>query len=100
MSTWINENTRNTSNSKLYEAIIRTVFDDVEQVGCGHHLMFSRSNGVLDEFPSADYLIFNHDVAKRLWGDHYKHALTRLALAPVETRDQLLHKLFYEGLVD
>jgi hypothetical protein len=97
VSTWKDENERNARNSALYDAIIRTVFEGVTQFAAGHHLMFQTADGV-NEYPSADTLIFDHDVAKKVFGEeHYINALERLAGEPVETRDNLLFKLFYEG---
>lgn len=97
------ENDRNTENSALYKAIIREVYG-VTDVICGHHLVYQKEERHADgftytfvqEIPSADTLIFDHDVAKRLWGEqHYLQVLTKLATEPVESRDKLLGELFY-----
>jgi hypothetical protein len=99
VSYWQSENERNVRNKDLYEAIVREAIPDVTVFAAGHHLMFQTADGGCNEFSSADTLIFNHDVAKKIWpdGDDYLIALKRLAFAPVETRDSLLHKLFYGG---
>lgn len=96
------ENDRNVENNALYKAIIREAYG-VQDVICGHHLVYEvedkRDDGftyqIIEEIPSADALIFDHKVAKKLWPDHWQECLTKLALEPVETRDKLLGQLFY-----
>ena len=96
------ENDRNRCYKDLYKAIIREVYG-VEDVICGHHLVYEveerRADGFTytfpQEIPAADTLIFDHGMAKKLWGTDFKANLIALALEPVETRDQLLAKLYY-----
>lgn len=96
------ENDRNTESADLFKAIIREVFG-VQDVICGHHLAYQwqerREDGFtytfVQEIPSADTLIFDHDVAKRLWGeDKYLDKLRVLAVTPVEERDSVLKSLW------
>lgn len=92
----LDEDARNMANAELFQAIIREAFDGVQWVGTGHHFMFQREGNTLPEaIPSADALIFDHAIAKRIFGDHWQTALTQLALEPVETRDALLGKLYH-----
>lgn len=95
------ENDRNSENSQLYKAIIREAFGVVDVI-CGHHLVYQveekRDDGFLytfvEEIPSADTLIFDHDIARKIWGSSFKQVLVSLALEPAESRDVLLAKLF------
>ena len=97
------ENDRNAENSETYKAIIREAFG-VKDVICGHHLVYEiedkRADGfayqVIEEIPSADALIFDHAVAKKIWGDAWQTNLTTLALTPVKDgqRDTLLKHLY------
>lgn len=95
------ENDRNSENADIYKAIIREAYG-VQDVICGHHLVYQvedkRADGFtytfVEEIPSADTLIFDHDVAKKIWGANYKTILVSLALEPIATRDQLLGQLF------
>jgi hypothetical protein len=96
------ENDRNSENHDLYKAIIREVFG-VTDVICGHHLVYQieekRADGFtytyVQEIPSADALIFDHDVARKLWGPGFMTNLVHLACEPVATRDKMLAALFY-----
>lgn len=96
------ENERNQKNATLYKAIICEAFD-VKDVICGHHIIYlieeTRADGfvyqVIEEVPSADALIFDHDVARRIWGEGYRDYLVKLALVPIEERDALLAELYY-----
>lgn len=94
------ENQRNRDHSDLYKAIIRECFG-VTDVIIAHHLTYVLSymeNGfsyeVVEEIPSADCLIFDHEIAQRIWGDGFKTILKRLAVEPTETRDTLLQQLW------
>lgn len=97
------ENDRNTTSGDLFKAIIREVYG-VEKVIIAHHLVYeyeeTRADGfkyqIVEEIPSADALIFDHDIARKLWGDRYHDILQQLAAEPPATRDCLLAKLYYE----
>lgn len=98
------ENDRNSEYAEVFKAIIKEVFG-VSDVICGHHLSYEvrdkRADGFIytfvNEIPSADALIFDHDIAKKVWGEaSFKTVLVRLALEPVATRDALLAKLYGE----
>lgn len=96
------ENDRNAQSKQLFKDIIREVYG-VTDVIIAHHLVYAkderRSDGfnyeVVQEVPSADALIFDHTVAAKLWGPNFRMYLTKLALEPVETRDQLLSQMYY-----
>lgn len=95
------ENDRNAENADLYKAIIREAYG-VKDVIIAHHLVYvkeeKRADGfnyqIVEEVPSADSLIFDHEVAKKIWGPTYRLALSRLALEPIETRDKLLSDMY------
>lgn len=98
------ENDRNTENRELFSAIIREAFG-VKDVICGHHLVYmvddKRDDGfiysVVQEVPSADALIFDHAVMKKLFGNRYLDIMAELAVLPVDdgSRDQHLAMLYY-----
>lgn len=94
------ENDRNAEYNELYKAIIREAFG-VTDVIIAHHLVYVTTEvrdgftyQVIEEIPSADTLIFDHDIAKRLWKRDYLINLKRLAAEPCETRDNLLQHLY------
>jgi hypothetical protein len=94
------ENNRNAKWAELYTGIIKEAFT-VSGVIIGHHLTFVQYT-VVDGFPyhipqeiaSADTLIFDHDVAQKIWGIYYEEALKSLALMPVKYRDGELSILY------
>jgi hypothetical protein len=96
------ENDRNTESADCFKAAIREAFN-VQDVIIGHHLIYEardkRADGftyeVVQEIPSADAFIFDHDIARKLWGDKWQECLTRLALEPVTTRDKLFSTMYY-----
>ena len=96
------ENDRNAEHSELFKAIIREAYG-VQDVIIAHHLVYvkvdHRADGfdyqVVEEVPSADALIFDHDVAKSIWGEiMYLERLKQLALTPIAQRDKLLADLY------
>lgn len=93
MSIWVSENERNQNHAGLYTDIITEVYG-ATNVGIGHHLMFNTPTGT-DEQPSIDTLLFNTDVAQKLWGDRWKSVLSILAVTPVNERDTLVSDFFY-----
>lgn len=97
------ENDRNAESSDLFKAIIREAYG-VKDVIIAHHLVYvteeKRADGfnysIVEEVPSADSLIFDHDVARKIFGDeHFKEVLVKLALEPVATRDKLLGEIYH-----
>jgi len=97
------ENDRNAEASDCFKAVIREAYG-VQDVICAHHLVYvkeeTRHDGfkyqIVEEIPSADALIFDHEVARKIWGDQWQAKLTQFALEPVETRDQLFAKCYKE----
>jgi hypothetical protein len=111
------ENIRNRASKDLFIDILTECFadsmPDVDDVMIAHHLTVVRQDvgvdaatgrtthvEVVEEYPSADTLIFDHEVAKKIWGSAWREALYALALAPVEQRDQLLSTMFYSRSMD
>ena len=96
------ENDRNRDNSALFKDIIKEVFG-VTDVICGHHLSYeARWTGKdgftyeqIQEIPSADALIFDPDVAEKIFGDDWKNVLTLLAVTPIAQRDALYGEFYY-----
>lgn len=119
------ENIRNRLNKDLFVAMLFECFEqsmpDADDIMIAHHLTVVRQDvgidaatglkthvEVVEEYPSVDTLLFDHEIARKLWGDEkrpvffpaempaWKVMLLWLALEPVETRDQLALKLFGE----
>lgn len=96
------ENHRNGDHSAIFKAMIREAYG-VTDVICGHHLVYQveekRADGFtytfVEEIPSADTLIFDHDVASKIWGPNFLDVLVKLACEPIATRDKLLGELYY-----
>ena len=94
------ENDRNADSAELFKSIIREACD-VHDVIIAHHLVYvtvEKRDGfdyqIVEEIPSADSLIFDHDIARKIWGEGFISVLQRLAAEPVATRDKLLAGLY------
>jgi hypothetical protein len=99
------ENDRNADAADLLKAIIREAFG-VTDVIIGHHLVYVTSEHrdgfefqIVEEISSADTLIFDHDIARRIFGEGFKDVLAMLAQEPAETRDELLATFYHNRRV-
>lgn len=88
---WAEENERNVRGVEMFRVMINEAFKP-DQYVAAHHLIYQIGSET-QEFPSADTLIFNHHVARIIWGDGFKDILAQLAREPSETRDALLATL-------
>lgn len=90
------EDARNRANAKLFRAIIQAAFGSQDDVTIGHHLSFQPHGDIenLNEIPSADTLIFDHDLMRRVFGDNAIRVMQRLCMYPCDTRDAELQRLF------
>lgn len=97
------ENDRNAKNRQLYADIIAEAYG-ADQSIIAHHLTYVAKEirdgfeyQIVEEIPSADTLIFDHEVAKKIWGRSSWHGnLRNLVSLPVPQRDEYLAKLFYD----
>lgn len=95
------ENDRNAVYAPLYKAMIREAYK-CDDVICGHHLIYvsrdKRPDGfvyeVVQEIPSADALIFDHEAMGRLFGQDSIAVMTTLAKLPAQDRDEKLADMF------
>lgn len=95
------ENDRNAKYRELFSDMIKEAYS-TDQVIVAHHLVYvavDKRDGfdfqIVEEIPSADTLIFDHDAAKIIWGEEWEAILGQLALLPVDKRDLRLQELYY-----
>lgn len=86
------EDARNKSHTALYEEILQAAFGHSEEVVVGHHLTFLTRGDLrtVTEIPSADTMIFDHDIMRRIFGDRAVEVMVQCAAVPCEGRDQVL----------
>lgn len=96
----ITENERNKANAALFTRMIRLAFGDKDQIMIAHHLTFEVDNDLntVNEIPSADTLIFDHEAMGRIFGKQALSIMKDLAALPVAdgSRDKRLAE--YVGL--
>ena len=96
------ENDRNAEHAALYKAIVREVYN-VKDVIVGHHIVYQLEEKGTDGFtytfteevPSADTLLFDHEAAKKIWGDKWQDMLVKLALTPAAGREAVFEEAYY-----
>lgn len=96
------ENARNAENADLFKAMIREAYGAGDVI-VAHHLTYVAEDvhpdgftyETVEEIPSADTLIFDHQAAQKIWGEDWSTILTELALTPPERRDARLKALYY-----
>lgn len=94
MKDWLSyEQTRNKTHAALYEKVLKLADLGTNiAVLVGHHIGFE-FNGNLDtenEIPSADTLIFDHEIMARVFGSNAVAIMAELATIPAERRDARL----------
>lgn len=88
------ENARNKQHADLYTELIRRAVGDCA-ILIGHHLAFELGGDLNteNEIPSADTLMFDHEIMGRVFGGKAGAIMVQLAAVPVEQRDTLLANL-------
>jgi DNA-directed RNA polymerase specialized sigma24 family protein len=92
------ENARNKQHAALYTNIMRAAFGSERDcaVLIGHHLTFELGGDLNteNEVPSADCLLFDHEVMKRVFGEQALPIMAALSQVPAEERDALALRYF------
>jgi len=90
------ESARNKSNASLYVSIMKHAFGDRADILIGHHLCFEISGDLAteNEIPSADTMMFDHNVMTSVFGDRAISIMQHLAAIPAESRDRVLEAYF------
>jgi hypothetical protein len=89
------ENERNRQHAALFEEMIQRAFGQDRDVVIGHHLSF-RAHGDfkwVNQIPSADTLMFDHDLMQRVFGNFACAVMMKCASVPSEQRDEVLRDL-------
>ena len=94
------ENDRNVHHGDLFIELVKRAFGADEVVRVGHHFVFEPAEAMknldltkLNEIPSADTMLFDHDIMHAVFGDQAVNYMQRLASVPVEARDVVLREL-------
>lgn len=85
------EISRNKNNAALYTAVMHKALG-TEIILIGHHLCFELGNDINteNEIPSADTLMFDHDIMSSVFGDKAVSIMQHLAATPTDSRDAVL----------
>lgn len=91
------ENDRNTHHGDVFIALIQRAFGVDEVVMVGHHFVFEPKSAMsaldltkLNEIPSADTLIFDHQIMGAVFGAGAVPLMIQLASVPSESRDAIV----------
>lgn len=84
------ENDRNKKHAALYTRLISLAEGKDCSIMIGHHLTFEHPTQDAIEIPSADTMLFDHDVMGRVFGQNATGLMVTLASTPVDSRDAIL----------
>lgn len=89
------ENQRNKRNAGTYAKLMQLALGDDVQILIGHHLTFEVGSDLSteNEIPSADCLMFDHDIMGKVFGVRAQEYMAELAVLPCEQRDLFLADL-------
>lgn len=90
------ENRRNSHHRDLFIALIKAAMGCKEVVIAGHHFVcdFNNDLNTLNEIPSADTLLFDHDVMTEVFGASALDVMSHAARIPVPARDEYVRSEF------
>ena|SRR5215471_18013464 len=98
---WIqSEGKRNRDNAMLYVTLITKAYGVQFEMFIGHHLAYKSQHDAkttLDEIPSADTLLFDHEIMTAVFGQRAIPIMQMLAAKPCGEREQLLETLLARG---
>ena len=83
------ETERNKRNAELFTAMVQAAFGTDNDCLIGHHITFEEHGDISteNEIPSADCLLFDHDVMGRIFGEAAPEIMQQLAALDVIDRD-------------
>lgn len=89
------EGERNRKNAALFQRLLRKAWGECEII-VGHHIgyEFAGDLDTEDEIPSADTLLFDHDIMQAVFGDQAMALLARIAvLKPYDREIEVVRAL-------
>lgn len=87
------ENQRNKLNAATYTTLLKLALKHVDcAVLIGHHITFELDGDLEteNEIPSADCLMFDHEIMRAVFGDSALRIMRELVVLPCDQRDKLL----------
>lgn len=91
------ENVRNKEGAEVFARLIKKAFGSEQTVMVGHHVAFENPVAGLaseNEIPSADTLIFDHDIMERCFGsEDYVRIMQTLVALPCSAREKVLEEI-------
>lgn len=90
------ENRRNSHHRDLFIALTKAAMGCKEVVIAGHHFVCDYDNDLntLNEIPSADTLLFDHDMMTAVFGATALDIMSQAARLPVPARDEYVRGEF------
>lgn len=89
------EGKRNRANADLFQALLCLAWGDNCSVITGHHVsfLFDGDLSTEDEVPSADSVLFDHDIMSGVFPDDYLKIMSALAPMPRYDREDYVRAL-------
>lgn len=93
------ENDRNTHHGDVFISLIKRAFGVDEVVMVGHHFVFEPQSAMtaldltkLNEIPSADTLLFDHEIMTAVFAGRAVDIMVECARTPVAHRDEIIRR--------
>lgn len=78
---------RNHRAKTVFQALLRRAYGPGSTVIISHHLTVMCSKGVVHEIPSADTILFDHDIMHKVFGTEAPSKMVVLAKLPPHRRE-------------
>ena len=93
------ENDRNTHHGQIFIDLIKRAFRTDEVVMVGHHFVFEPQEAMqkldltqLNEIPSADTLLFDHEIMTAVFGERAIPLMVEMAKVDCRARDEIIRE--------
>lgn len=92
------ENDRNRQHAQLYVDIVKDALGCEWAVLVGHHILYEKDGNVETEgeIPSADTLMFDHEIMTAVFGSDAIPLMQELVAVPASERDAILAQRYEE----
>lgn len=82
---------RNRKNAAFYTELVELAFGKCQRVLVGHHICFQTGGHIQteNEIPSADALLFDHEIMTRVYSEMAVPLMMKMASVPAEMREPM-----------
>lgn len=90
----VDEYERNLSAKLLYTALLKSAYGPDAVVMVSHHITVMLPDSTVHEIPSADTILFDHDIMRKAFGTRSLAIIGELSRVPANMREDELRRVW------